>query len=290
MKLFGRVTVTGVLIGILITMVSAGTALAKPKSATVTIPTNPDIYISEPLPLTQTQCVQCHPSLFQTIKESGARHRFACQKCHNTFHAYNPRKGNWDSIMPKCASCHDQPHGPNVTDCMLCHFNPHAPKKIPATPMLAKACFDCHSSVRDQLVKYPSKHSKVACMTCHTSHGYKPSCFTCHKPHQTGQVLSTCIACHPVHQPLQISYGKGVPSDTCGSCHAKVYSTWKKGASKHKEVACVSCHKNKHRAIPQCSDCHGKPHLASLHDRFPKCLACHIDVHDPPVMSLKQNN
>lgn len=281
MKKCGRAVLTAML---LITAF-AGTALAETKAATVKIPPAPEMYAIEPTPLTPSQCGQCHPNLFKTVKENGARHQFACQKCHALLHSYNPQKGNWNAIMPKCASCHDKPHGPNVTDCSVCHSNPHAPKKIPATPQLATACFNCHGDVRDTLVKFPSKHTRVACMTCHTSHGYKPSCFTCHKPHQQGQALATCLGCHPVHQPLQISYGKDVPSDTCGACHDKVYAKWNKGTSKHKGVSCVTCHESKHRAIPQCGKCHGKPHAASLHDKFPRCLTCHVDVHDPPSMS-----
>lgn len=271
----------------MITMALAGVSLAAPQGktiATVTIPQTPSEYASEPQPLTVAQCAQCHIGLYRDLKDNGGRHRFACQNCHNAFHAYNPRKGNWDTIMPKCNSCHKAPHGPKVTDCTGCHSNPHAPKKIAASAQLTAACFDCHGTVRDQLVKNPSKHTKVACMTCHTSHGFKPSCFNCHKPHNIGQSLSTCIPCHPVHQPLLIKYGGDVPSRTCSSCHAQIFNALMNSTSKHKNVACVTCHKNLHRFIPQCSDCHGKPHMKVIHDKFPKCLTCHVDVHDMPVM------
>lgn len=281
------ITVKKILAGMMITMALAGVSLAAPqggKIATVTIPPTPSQYAVEPQPLTASQCGQCHPGLFRNLKDDGGRHRFACQNCHNTFHAYSPRKGNWDAIMPKCASCHEAPHGPKVTNCTACHSNPHAPKKIAGSAQLATACFDCHGSVRDQLVKNPSKHTKVACMSCHTSHGSIPSCFSCHKPHVEGQALTTCIPCHPVHQPLKVTYGRDVPSRTCGSCHAKEFKATSKDTSRHKKVACVTCHKDRHRYIPQCSDCHGLPHQKVIHDKFPKCLTCHIDVHDMPVM------
>lgn len=286
--------VTGkrILAGLMITMALAAVSHAAPqgkKIATVAIPATPEQYASEPQPLTASQCAQCHIGLFRNLKDNGGRHQFACQNCHNTFHAYSPRKGNWDAIMPKCASCHAAPHGARITDCAACHTNPHAPRKIAATPQLANACFECHGTVRDQLVKYPSKHTKVACMTCHTSHGFKPSCFTCHKPHTEGQALSTCIPCHPVHQPRQISYGKDVPSRTCGACHTKIFNSLTKNTSKHRTVACVTCHKDRHRYVPQCSDCHGKPHKQVIHDKFPRCLTCHIDVHDLPVMPSVSN-
>lgn len=278
----------GAVIAVAFAGVSAAAEQGK-KIATVTIPQTPAQYARDPQPLTADQCGQCHPGLFGNLKDEGGRHRFACQSCHINFHAYSPRKGNWDAIMPKCSACHDAPHGPKVTNCTACHSNPHAPKKIAGSAQLAAACFDCHAPVREQLVKYPSKHSKVACMTCHTSHGFIPSCFSCHKPHFQGQALSTCLPCHPAHQPLRVTYGREVPSRTCGSCHAKEFNATLKDTSKHKNVACVTCHKERHRFIPQCAGCHGKPHLKMIHDKFPQCLTCHIDVHDLPVMPSQSN-
>lgn len=282
----GKIILSGILMILALTGLSLGAA-GDGKSATVTIPVTPELYATQPKPLTPDQCGQCHPGLFQNLKDSGGKHRFACQKCHSTFHAYNPIKANWAAIMPKCGTCHEKPHGPKITDCAGCHSNPHAPKKISATAQLTTACFDCHGAVRDELIKFPSKHTKVACATCHTSHGYKPSCFACHKPHEKGQAITTCITCHPVHRPTQIVYGKNVPSATCGSCHGQIYNKLVKGVSKHKAVACVTCHKDRHRFIPECTSCHGKPHQTVLHDKFPRCLTCHVDVHDLPVMPAK---
>jgi predicted CXXCH cytochrome family protein len=257
--------------------------------ATVSIPPTPEQYSTSPQPLSATQCAQCHSTPFQGLKDNGGKHQFACQSCHNLLHAYSPRKGNYDAIMPKCASCHDKPHGAKITDCSACHANPHTPKKIAATAQLTNFCFDCHASVREQLVKFPSKHTKVACSTCHTSHGFKPTCFKCHKPHTPEQTVTTCTQCHPVHQPTQIFFKSNVPSTTCSTCHGKIFNKLSQSTSKHRSVACVTCHKDKHRTIPQCTDCHGKPHNKSFHEKFPRCLSCHIDVHDLPNMSSKSN-
>jgi hypothetical protein len=60
-----------------------------------------------------------------------------------------------------------------------------------------------------------------------------------------------------------------------------------KGTSKHAALTCVTCHKGTHRFIPQCTDCHGKPHNPLFHEKYPRCLSCHIDVHDLPVMKPK---
>src|SRR6185369_4295489 len=108
------------------------------------------------------------------------------------------------------------------------------------TPMLVNACYDCHGSIREQLVTFPSKHTKLACATCHTSHGFKPSCFTCHKSHTEGLTLPDCLKCHQVHKPLQIALSKDVPSSTCGSCHTKVFGKLTSNKSKHSKLACVT--------------------------------------------------
>ena len=131
------------------------------KVATVNIPPAPALYATEPQPLTVTQCGQCHPGVFANLKNDGGKHQFDCQKCHTTFHAYNPKKGGWDALMPKCASCHADPHGKAITDCASCHTNPHTPRKV-AMAALVNACATCHAAPKEQLVKFPSKHTKLS--------------------------------------------------------------------------------------------------------------------------------
>jgi hypothetical protein len=274
---------------ILLTSVMAAVALAAEGNGKlkVQIPTDPQLYSKTPQPLTAEQCAQCHPSTFQSIKENGGKHRFDCQKCHSTFHVYNPKKANYDAIMPKCDTCHNKPHGEKVADCSTCHSIAHTPKNVAMSAALANACSTCHPGPQEQLTKFTSKHSKVACNTCHTAHGLIPSCFNCHKPHFKDQERETCAKCHPVHRPLQVTYEKDTPSATCGSCHTAVYNKLQNTASKHKTVNCALCHHTKHKYVPQCSECHGNPHSAGLHARYPKCLTCHLDVHDLPVRPKK---
>lgn len=265
-------------------LVFAASAAFAAKTATVDIPVQADLYAVTPAPLTATQCAQCHTSAFGSLKESGGKHRFDCRQCHKVFHAYNPKKGGWDELMPKCSSCHTDIHGPAAKDCSSCHSNPHAPRKVGMTPRLTNACATCHASPKEQLVKFPSKHTQLACEKCHTSHGFKPSCSACHKPHYQGQDFNTCSKCHAVHQPKQVTYTSTEPAVTCGSCHTKVYEKWKTSAGRHSKVNCAVCHKEKHRYVPQCTECHKAPHPKSILDRYPKCLSCHLDVHDLPSM------
>lgn len=280
------------LAGMLFILATSDNALAgtQPrKVATVSIPATPELYSGEPLQLTPSNCGVCHSAVYHAVKDNGERHRFACHKCHNVSDSHNPDKVTGKALKPRCASCHDRPHGQKVIVCAECHVTPHNPKKLSAKAPIVKFCFECHGTVRDKLAAFKSKHSNITCVTCHTSHGFKPSCLSCHKPHKQGQALSTCLACHPAHMPRQVQYGKDVPSDICGSCHAKVYAVWEKGFSKHKTISCATCHKNRHRTIPECTDCHGKPHNPVHHTRFPRCLTCHIDVHDIPVMPPKSS-
>lgn len=257
------------------------------KIATVTIPPAPELYATEPPPLTVSQCGQCHTGVFRNLKNDGSKHRFDCQKCHTTFHSYNPKKGGWEAMMPKCSSCHAEPHGKNITDCANCHTNPHTPKKVAMEARLVNACGDCHKSPKEQLAAFPSKHSKLGCTRCHTSHGLIPSCFNCHKPHHEGQELATCTKCHPVHKPKVITYGKDAPAVTCGSCHGKIYAKWQKTPSKHAKVNCATCHHDKHGYVPKCTECHAAPHKQEILKHFPNCLSCHLDVHDLPAKQGK---
>ena len=262
---------------------AASTAFAG-KVATVDIPVKAELYAVTPAPLTPDQCAQCHTSVFGGLKNAGGKHRFDCQQCHKAIHSYNPKKGNWEEIMPKCSSCHTEIHGPANKDCATCHANPHTPGKVAMTPRLTGSCATCHAAQKEELVKFPSKHSKLACEKCHTSHGYKPTCFNCHTPHFRDQLIETCGKCHPVHQPKQVTYPTTEPPQTCASCHGKIFAQWKKTPSRHAKVNCATCHKTRHGYVPQCVECHKAPHPKTMLDRFPKCLQCHLDVHDLPSM------
>ena len=256
--------------------------------ATVKIPIKTELYASDPQPLTPTQCGQCHETYFKSLKKDGGKHRFACQECHKSFHAYNPTKGveTYQTLMPKCANCHDLPHGKAVTDCANCHNDPHAIKKPVMGARLVSACADCHAGPKAELLENPSKHTKVACDKCHTSHGFKPNCNVCHKAHYQEQGFDTCTTCHQVHKPKLVTYGSDTQNVACASCHLKVADKLKNSQSKHSAVSCVSCHKARHKAVPQCAECHELPHPRAFLERYPMCLTCHLDPHD--VLSKSQ--
>lgn len=239
------------------------------------------LYAKTPEPLTPVECAQCHSSVFQKIKENGGRHRLFCQDCHEQFHAYNPLKNNFKEIMPKCDQCHVLPHGPNQVDCLSCHVIPHTPLKVPMDDRLISSCASCHPSPAEQLATFPSAHTEQGCDACHYTHGEIPSCMDCHEPHIPDQPVEACKSCHPVHKPLQVSYGVGEEA-TCGACHEDVYATWSASPSKHSNVSCADCHET-HGQIPDCTQCHTQPHDRKMLDKFPRCLDCHINAHNPPI-------
>lgn len=257
--------------------------------ATVKIPVKAELYATDPQPLTTAQCGQCHAAHFSRLKADGGRHRFECQGCHQEFHAYNPTKGvaAYQALMPQCGACHNLPHGKAITDCAACHNDPHAIRKPIMGARLAGACGDCHAKPKAELVQNPSKHTKVACDTCHTSHGFKPACSMCHQPHYPEQGFDSCARCHAVHKPLLVTYADDTQNVACASCHAAIAGKLQKSPSKHAGVSCATCHQDRHKAIPQCTECHDAPHPKVFLDKYPACLTCHLDPHDLPTMGKK---
>lgn len=257
--------------------------------ATAKIPVNAELYASDPQPLTPRECGQCHEAYFKNLKHDGGKHRFACQACHESFHAYNPTKGieSYRALMPRCGSCHELPHGRAVTDCASCHNDPHAIKKPIMGERLTNACGECHAKPKAELQENPSKHTKLACDACHTSHGFKPGCNMCHTAHYPEQAFATCASCHPVHMPQLVTYASDTRNAACAACHLEVVDKLQASPSKHSAIACASCHENRHKAVPECTACHQAPHPKVFLDRYPTCLTCHLDPHDLPLNSRR---
>jgi hypothetical protein len=278
----------GVLLCVLFGFLPTGEFPRSAEAAASAVRTLPEVdetlYINDPVPLTPVECGQCHINHFSRLKENGGRHRFACQECHELFHMYNPLKDNYAELMPRCNTCHGQPHGEKQTNCLGCHVDPHAPQRAPAVEKLANICADCHAAPAKTLADFPSAHTEQGCDTCHhETHGYIPNCFECHEGHYDAQPIDACATCHQdVHKPLQIQLSRDSDTETCAVCHEDVYSKWKGTPSKHGSVNCSQCH-TRHAYIPDCQVCHASPHDPQQLKIFPNCLTCHIDVHDLPV-------
>ena len=294
---------TGMLIGtvaLLILAISFGCVkqrpaalqTAEPAQAQETAATGVDeagsVYNVQVVPLTTQECAQCHMDQFTRIKEEGGRHvSVSCTDCHEVYHAYNPLKNNYAEIMPKCAACHENPHGEDaaVQKCADCHADPHRPvAAIPDPSNMEPQCRVCHTQVAQTLTRHPSAHTEENCSSCHSEiHGRIPECSECHGNHSPMVTMNTpqCIACHPVHEPLQIAYSGEIENNLiCAGCHEAPYEDLKTHQTKHSELACAECHPV-HKELMACQDCHGDaPHNPAIHQKYPKCNACHGIAHD----------
>jgi len=232
---------------------------------------------ADPKPtLSSTDCVKCHSAAPEAIAANGGAHKtsVSCQDCH-VGHPPSVKK-----IIPVCSQCHTgKPHY-SLANCLRCHNNPHTPKIIKLGNNITDECLTCHSEQIVKLRQVKSKHSALACSFCHNVHGKVPQCTQCHKPHSADMTAAECKRCHQAHMPTAVAYAADTPNKMCAACHKKASELHSKTDTKHKAVACVTCHKDKHKMIPACQSCHGVPHPAGMLARFAKCGNCHNIAHD----------
>ncbi|BBD07175.1 cytochrome C [Desulfovibrio ferrophilus] len=269
----------------------AGGGAAEPISVEPAQPEKREIalYDSGVSPLTTEQCGQCHFPVYDAIREDGGKHKIPCVQCHEQYHAYSPRKQNFDEIMPKCGTCHVGPDGAefhgsdeSLKDCLKCHADVHRPLLMDMEN-LSPDCGTCHKPVAGELVMNPSAHSSdVGCEDCHAdNHGKIPECADCHESHspEVEMTSAECMTCHPVHKPTVVTYGEDVSSAICAGCHDDVQHNLTKNITKHTDVPCASCHLE-HEGIEPCSKCHGEPHSKTLMQDTSKCGDCHGTAHE----------
>lgn len=232
---------------------------------------------ADPKPvLSNADCVKCHSAAPEAIAANGGAHKtsVSCQDCH-AGHPPTVKK-----IIPDCSQCHSgKPHY-NLTGCLRCHNNPHTPKIIKLANNITDECLTCHTQQIVKLKQVKSKHTNLACSFCHNVHGKIPQCTQCHKPHSADMAATECKRCHQAHMPTAVTYAADTPNKMCASCHKKAFELHGKTDTKHKGVACVTCHKDKHKTVPACQSCHGSPHPAGMLARFTKCGDCHNIAHD----------
>lgn len=226
--------------------------------------------------LSTDDCNKCHEVQPAEIAAAGAAHKdkINCLDCHT---GHRPVSQN---NIPACSLCHSGSDHYTLNDCMGCH-NPHQPLAVVLKGELKAECLTCHTEQNAQLVAHPSKHTEVSCNFCHAEkHGVIPACSECHEPHSADMVQNDCAVCHQAHQPTILEYPNTTQNQLCAACHDTAYAQLLATQTKHRTVGCVECHANKHKTVPQCSDCHGTPHAAGIHAKFPKCGDCHNTAHD----------
>lgn len=228
--------------------------------------------------LSNDDCVKCHGAAPAAIAANGGKHKTSvgCQDCH----VGHPPTVSAKKIIPQCSQCHSgKPHY-SLSGCLRCHNNPHTPKIIKLASNITEECLTCHTQQIVKLKQVKSKHTSLACSFCHNVHGKIPLCTQCHKPHAADMKAADCKRCHQAHMPTAVTYASDTPNKMCASCHKKAFDLLAASNTKHKVVACVTCHKDKHKTVPACQNCHGTPHPASMLARFKKCGDCHNIAHD----------
>lgn len=231
--------------------------------------------MAQPAALGVADCIKCHDVQTAQIDANGAKHKteIDCQACHE---GHRPKSAK---NIPQCSNCHSGKSHYEIKGCTGCH-NPHQPLLIAITGQQKDVCLSCHPGIGKELSANPSKHATFACNFCHADkHGMIPKCVDCHKPHSAAMTQADCATCHKAHKPKELLYGPSTASQMCAACHNNVMTQLSASKAKHSQVACVTCHANKHKTVPNCSDCHGLPHGA-MHDKFPKCGQCHNIAHD----------
>lgn len=221
-------------------------------------------------------CVKCHAAPPADIAAAGGKHKsdVTCLDCHA---GHRPASKN---NIPKCSSCHDGAPHYQEKGCLDCHKNPHKPLNIVFHAKVTDPCLACHKEQISQLKENRSKHSALFCSRCHDVHRKVPNCVDCHKPHSAEMTQADCSKCHKAHQPTVLTYGVDIPNKDCGACHKKAIGLLSATETKHKNVACVRCHQNRHKTVPACEQCHPKKHPAAITKKFSKCGTCHYTAHD----------
>jgi len=226
--------------------------------------------------LSDEDCMKCHAGPPAAIAASGGKHKgVGCSGCH-VGHPPTVKKP-----IPKCSQCHmGKPHY-ELKGCLGCHRNPHAPLKISFRANVAEPCLTCHTDQIKQLRENKSKHSALKCLMCHSVHRKVPQCTQCHKPHSAKMAAADCRNCHKAHMPKVVTYAAVIPSKDCSPCHKRAFDILSASQSKHNTFTCAFCHRERHKMIPDCLDCHGSPHKkAGIMVKLSKCDDCHNVAHD----------
>lgn len=225
--------------------------------------------------LSNSDCAKCHSLEPETIALYGAKHRteVGCLNCHQE----HPPTGT--QAIPECSMCHGgKPHY-EIGNCSNCHTNAHAPLQITFPEGSSGACLSCHGAEGQQMKEFPSAHSQQECTLCHPAkHRAILKCMECHAAHVDGQTYEECLSCHKPHMPTNITYSEPA-NKVCAACHAAVAQALDGTQTKHHELKCAYCHRDKHGMVPTCETCHGQPHPAAMHSKFPNCNQCHNDAH-----------
>lgn len=149
-------------------------------------------------------CAICHAPIVEQLQMHPSAHsKMPCLNCHSQ----EPH-----GFSPSCGNCH-KPHyqGQPFASCAKeCH-PVHAPQEIIyQRDVAARTCGSCHGKVYATWQRTPSRHARVNCAVCHSSHGFIPDCRSCHaQPHSAKllQKFPNCLLCHQNAHDLPVKRG-----------------------------------------------------------------------------------
>lgn len=219
----------------------------------------------------EVSCVLCHPgnrykgtpdlcgSCHQLNDVHGGKYGDKCQECHSTkgWQKYGfdhdrrtkfPLRGRHQKAQ--CDSCHKQDYKLKLDmECVSCHKGLDKHKGV-----LGKRCDDCHGEERWQDHRFKHENFK------------ERSCADCHKSDDVhkGRYGDKCQECHETRAWNKPSFS-----------HAK--ATRFPLLGKHKDAACLLCHRGdarKEHGKTACIDCH---QLDDVHKgkEGKECQRCH---------------
>jgi len=196
---------------------------------------------------------------------TGEHAGIACEDCHK-------EPGRWDGLTSECASCHEEPHGAEVStrdlldDCRTCH-DAASWEPIPRFSTV----FD-HQNPAHADFALQGLHADVACADCHQDARFVPT---------PAEACSTC------HEDI---HGRQFAGRACDDCHDQTTPKFRIRdydhartdfplTGEHREVACEDCHGDGRAAIytpvahARCGDCHDDVHDGQFAPRT--CDDCH---------------
>lgn len=209
---------------------------------------------------------------------SGARTPLGCSDCHgNVKHDLLPSQDPRSPVFlnnqyETCGACHEK-------ELQTYLDSVHSPKLVESGSVPTASCADCHGA--HGIYRAPDKRSLLftanvatTCEECHPGIAEKLR-RSVHGPDYGGQPLpqnkqaSTCTTCHQRHEPswsdATDGEWRGVVSNGCGICHAKL-------ASEHAMRLHAEWTETGYVRAAECAECHGAHEILPLDDPE-SCLA-----------------
>lgn len=213
--------------------------------------------------------IDLHPSVLAIGKSrhgmKGDPKAPSCVNCHGESSKHADHKGKEkppktditylkDSVTPvqqrneKCMACHEggnrmhwmsSAHAANDVACTSCHKVHTQHDKVRDKTTQSEVCYACHKTQRAEANKashHPIKEGKVACSSCHNSHGS-----TGPKLLLRNTVNETCYTCH-TEKRGPFLWEHPVASDNCMNCHNSHGSNNPTLLKTRQPYLCQQCH------------------------------------------------